>query len=65
MEGFDVEARKLSVRTKFSFGLGASSEIITEWAFANLLLFYFERIWGVPGFLVVSRTQFSWTQNKR
>ena len=47
-----MEARKLSVRTKFSFGLGASSEIITEWAFANLLLFYFERIWGVPGFLV-------------
>lgn len=47
-----MESSKLSVRIKFFSGLGAAADTIKDWAFANLVLFYFERIWGVPGFLV-------------
>ncbi len=52
MKDTAVDARKLSVRIKFFSGLGASADTIKDWAFANLVLFYFERIWGLPGFLV-------------
>ena len=46
-----MENRRISVKVQFFQGLGSAPDTIKNWAFNNLVLFYFERIWGVPGAL--------------
>lgn len=46
-----MSRRRLSLRVRFFQGLGASPDTIKNWAFGALVLFYFERVLGVPATL--------------